>query len=1309
MVPQIMDIIDLCDSDNEVYPLHQLRSGRDENDAISLSSTEASVVVVGTRQAADDEAIDPRSIAGVFQASAIANQAAPVANISSDFGAVAARHTEESQHGNPVARNDETTPQEAVSVAQANSAIQHDAAVAQGNSTLRNGFYQSMDGEAGNSASAPANQEVTIARGSAQATGSNHNPLHMATAVTLNGATFPPTKQEDLPTRAPERSHAIPSIQNNQNQREFKAEEVTAAQPKVHARCASRFPSTSSSEDENMPDVDAHVELGRMSPRMIDFNPHRPRKKKQSARKSVARPAQSHRLESDNESGGDYMQCLLAKRMNRLHGADRDDDNDSSDDNSDSWSDNAIPEDAFSPANPNDEPSAVPNAVHQLGANFTFDANVPGPDIDKGDTAGHIGDKSMLQGLEMPQQNNNGGLHEERTLQDVSDISSVEDRGEGDVQKMDDDENDAESTGSLEGPIEPMRKPKFARRRRRILEDDESNQPGQVTPSSDDKSASDSDDSSLGDVEIDRDFQGGVDKYPNLRSKEKLDSIASKLVLLEKIEHLCSLGLNRETSLPTYKFSVHSKDDRIIYDFDVRVDKSNIPNAGRGVFLKFIGARELKPSRMAWGKKGKHSTRRLPNPLPARCPDGSGITVKLKGEKFPVRIGSKRIYTESDYVPAPRRTFSSLHPNCGAIELGRYGPFRPEDLVTEEKYDIHSFLFSKIPSEWGFDVPEILDGKPQVIDITDDLTGDTHEIACRHIPMYVNEVGHDTELKQTVSALDKDGNKVFYYVVIREPMKQGDTIELLVAYENLYEEVRARKGYAKANIKKRARGDEHFGSFLQRNFLDREYILELVYGLKPGDIGKMTDWFRVTHISLSMIVRNFLDQANATAKKEEGREKLMNIPLAQQIVALRRFEFITKHLRRNLKTQKNKRSQDDCKSISKSLEGLKWSKWKDLIVVLSRLQDVEDANGKNLYAALEREIVDELCYEKNDRIITSPMQETFWCGLAMTLTKDLCITTAKEIWQEEGDKTSLVQVYAQLAKDAVRKVLAGQHTESLAFVPSFKGVCTGVGEDEIRKLNPMRSLAMTNGENNGEVLSVLTQSDAITPLEDANKQLVAIPRALAVDSNVEVNSSWYICWQVLQVVDSFARKYLKGSTYSLAGISSQIGIGGGTRVIMEAALAGYAQKRAAKKRKASFLSPQKPKKKRRKTSGSPGGVSVARKVFFWNVIWSCLKEVCGWRLEHGRRPGDFYAFPPGVSRGGGSKNRVHFFDSVKQVRDKIQADKQWKENTLLQNALVEEEKCIALYTKLKGTKSLPSFASKVEMIDWIREEVKKQK
>lgn len=556
-----METIDLCDSDDDAYPLHQLRCGRDENDAISLSSTDDdSIVVVGIRRAPDDEIIIAGSIAGVAQAGATSNQAALLASIFCNLGTIAAQNRE-AQHENLVAGNDKTTHHEA-SVAQASAAIQHEAAVAQARSTLNNECYESAGGGTGDSAT--ANQEVTRTRTSSQGAGSDHLPLHMSTSVTRNGASNPPTKLEDLPIRAPERSHAILSIQNNQNQikREIKTDEYRARQPMVHARCASRFPSTSSSEAKNMPDVGTRMELGRLSPRAITCNPHRRRMQKQTARKAVARPPQADGLESDNESGGDYEQCLLAKRMNRLHGANHDDDNYSSDDNSEDSNYNTIPEDAFSPANPTDEPSAIPNAVRQIGGNFPTGANASEPDIDEGDLAGQVENKSILRGLQIPKQNNNGGLHEEIMSQDVSDISSVEDRSEGDNQAIHGDENDAGSTGSIEGPVEAVHKPTMARRRVLIQEDDESTDAGQVTPSSDDKSTDGSDDYSLDDLRNDRDYLGGVDNYPNLRSKESLDSIASDLFPMEKIQHLCSLGLNRETSLPTYKFSVHSKDDR---------------------------------------------------------------------------------------------------------------------------------------------------------------------------------------------------------------------------------------------------------------------------------------------------------------------------------------------------------------------------------------------------------------------------------------------------------------------------------------------------------------------------------------------------------------------------------------------------------------------------------------------------------------------------------------------------------------------------------------------------------------------------
>jgi hypothetical protein len=163
------------------------------------------------------------------------------------------------------------------------------------------------------------------------------------------------------------------------------------------------------------------------------------------------------------------------------------------------------------------------------------------------------------------------------------------------------------------------------------------------------------------------------------------------------------------------------------------VDTSTIPNAGNGVFLTFLGARELKPSRKRRGEilsdERPHKELRLAQPMTACHQDGFNMSVTVAGKHLhcpyscpyllptlralvpddglnnkegrkeikvrfsdfdlpyyedelaglrdpSTRIGFLRLHRESDYVPAPKRTFSSLHERCGLIDIGRYGPFR---------------------------------------------------------------------------------------------------------------------------------------------------------------------------------------------------------------------------------------------------------------------------------------------------------------------------------------------------------------------------------------------------------------------------------------------------------------------------------------------------------------------------------------------------------------------------------------------------------------------------------------------------------
>jgi hypothetical protein len=95
-----------------------------------------------------------------------------------------------------------------------------------------------------------------------------------------------------------------------------------------------------------------------------------------------------------------------------------------------------------------------------------------------------------------------------------------------------------------------------------------------------------------------------------------------------------------------------------------------------------------------------------------------------------------------------------------------------------------------------------------VVDFTDDTTGAPHDIARSHVSMYVNEVGHNSNLVENVEvrcqcrspfnirmcqnrfkrficpkALSQTPRSVTYYIHINKPLVKGETLELLTNYK----------------------------------------------------------------------------------------------------------------------------------------------------------------------------------------------------------------------------------------------------------------------------------------------------------------------------------------------------------------------------------------------------------------------------------------------------------------------------------------------------------------------------------------------
>jgi hypothetical protein len=167
------------------------------------------------------------------------------------------------------------------------------------------------------------------------------------------------------------------------------------------------------------------------------------------------------------------------------------------------------------------------------------------------------------------------------------------------------------------------------------------------------------------------------------------------------------------------------------------------------------------------------------------------------------------------------------------------------------------------------DVPELLQNHTQMIDITDDATGNVHALARSHTPTYVNEVGHNPHLHTNVVIRDKDDRTVHYYVAIdqKHAMMKGDSVELLVDYGDTYEEVRERKGYGR---------DITFDP-IQRNLEQREDL--------ENNIRCLTEYgmFELVEFLAENIFAPLVSQAGT---------KNSDLPWERVLVARRRLQWI---------------------------------------------------------------------------------------------------------------------------------------------------------------------------------------------------------------------------------------------------------------------------------------------------------------------------------------------------------------------------------------------------------------------------------
>ena len=156
------------------------------------------------------------------------------------------------------------------------------------------------------------------------------------------------------------------------------------------------------------------------------------------------------------------------------------------------------------------------------------------------------------------------------------------------------------------------------------------------------------------------------------------------------------------------------------------------------------------------------------------------------------------------------------------LDIGIYAPFRRDDRKHAAVFLLKNYIHNLKCEEWAFDTTD----SSYQFDITEDNTGNLHDLAKSHIPAYVNECGPNSVA--TVKAEhDPEGN-VHYLLGVADgstsfslPANESER-EIFINYGLDYEHVRVRKGYSTLPP------DELAQQQLKANDEDAEYITEIL-------------------------------------------------------------------------------------------------------------------------------------------------------------------------------------------------------------------------------------------------------------------------------------------------------------------------------------------------------------------------------------------------------------------------------------------------------------------------------------------------
>jgi hypothetical protein len=452
----------------------------------------------------------------------------------------------------------------------------------------------------------------------------------------------------------------------------------------------------------------------------------------------------------------------------------------------------------------------------------------------------------------------------------------------------------------------------------------------------------------------------------------------------------------------------------------------------------------------------------------------------------------------------------------------------------------------------------------------------------------VNEVGHNKAFRQNVYLADSlDGRVVRYYFMPDGGMEKGKPIELLTNYKSGYEGIRERKGYGLRNIREGVKSDDCIASRLQRNFGDREDAENMVDVTES--IQRLSYLLKFIDAEIWKPIMDGIDSFKEAW--HSGSEKMPLSP--NQWVAARRIYWLVDVFRQKVERKKIATADKTLfqfyeREANKILERIDMRAATSFIGAMKLGHGVL---GRNVADALDCELLEEICYDLRHKL-HMVMDDAIYCPIAVRLIKTLCRHVA-EVWllrdgvgwdDEAHARQMILRSFYDAAIDSRNEILESVQKPELEFrdLQFTSGIhrssfLSGNVDDVQRKVRSSSAFFLQNSTTPKGVIAALIEKlqyrDALSvaglePSVDGRAISIDIGDQLAMicfdgfdghdnlkglgsvpihvskipKISARINEAWYIHWQVVFVVDTFASYYLEGGDYSLDELCAKLDV-----------------------------------------------------------------------------------------------------------------------------------------------------------------------